>query len=204
MYKLKLTYFDIQGRGETARLAMHIGGIKFEDYRFSFETFEENIAATPLKQVPTLTVDGQQITQCNGINRFVGKMAGLYPEDNFQALLCDEILEALEDVMNKIVVTFGMEGDELKLAREALVAGPFALYLKWLQDRLEQQGGEYFVENRLTIADLKVFVWIQSLSSGHLDHVPTNLVNQVAPRLNEHCQRIKQIPEIADYYSSRL
>ena len=71
MYKLKLTYFDIPGRGEPARLAMHIGGIEFEDFRFPFDQFGEIKETTPLKQVPTLTVDGHQVTQSNGINRFV-------------------------------------------------------------------------------------------------------------------------------------
>src|SRR5260370_9022981 len=34
MSKLKLTYFDFDGgRGEPARLALHIGGIAFEDHR---------------------------------------------------------------------------------------------------------------------------------------------------------------------------
>ena len=32
MAKLKLTYFDFDGgRGEPARLALHIGGVTFED-----------------------------------------------------------------------------------------------------------------------------------------------------------------------------
>ena len=36
MAKLKLTYFDFDGgRGEPARLALHIGGIAFEDHRIS-------------------------------------------------------------------------------------------------------------------------------------------------------------------------
>jgi glutathione S-transferase len=36
MAKLKLTYFDFDGgRGEPARLALHIGGIAFEDQRIS-------------------------------------------------------------------------------------------------------------------------------------------------------------------------
>jgi len=202
MHTLKLTYFDFHGgRGEPARLAMHLGGIEFEDCRFTFDKFQEVRKTTPLNQVPTLFVDDQQITQSNGINRYVGKLAGLYPEDNLQALLCDEILEALEDVTNKLVATFGLQGDELKAARESLVTGTLTQYLKWTQERLEQQGGLYFIENRLTIADLKVFVWIRSLNSGHLDHIPTSLVEEVAPKLNQHCLRVSQIAEIADYYS---
>ena len=204
MYKLKLTYFDIDGgRAEPARLALHIGGIPFEDERFSFEQFAEIKKTTPLAQVPVLTVDGRQVTQCNAINRFVGKLAGLYPSDPLQALLCDEILEALEDVDNKIAPTFGLKGEAMKTAREALISGPFTRYLKWIQARLAAQGGEYFIENRLTIADLKVFGLIRWLNSGFLDHVPTTMVAELAPKLNQHCQRIAEIPAIAEYYAGR-
>ena len=204
MQTLKLTYFDFSGgRGEPARLALHIGGIEFEDYRFPINDFTAIRATTPLQQVPTLTVDGQQITQSNAINRYVGKLAGLYPEDNFQALLCDEIMDALEDVTQKLVNTFSMSGDEQKHVREALVEGPLSQYLKWIEARLIEQGGEYFIEQRLTIADLKVFVWVKSLNSGHLDHIPTTLVEHVAPKLLEHNKRLSDTPAILEYYSKR-
>ena len=92
MHKLKLTYFDFHGgRGEPARLAMHIGGITFEDIRFAFEDFQEVRKTTPLNAVPTLHVNDVQVTQSDAITRYVGKLAGLYPADEFQALLCDEI-----------------------------------------------------------------------------------------------------------------
>ncbi|MCJ8318827.1 MAG: glutathione S-transferase family protein [Colwellia sp.] len=203
MYKLTLTYFDFPGgRGEPARLAMTLAGIEFEDFRFPFADFNKIKEQTPLKQVPTLTVDGRQVTQNNAINRFVGKMAGLYPENDYQALLCDEIMDGIEAVTDKIVQTFGLSAEKQKLAREALVDGPLTQYLKWTQERLVEQGGEYFIESRMTIADLKVFVWIRSLNSGHLDHVPRTLVADIAPKLNEHMQRVAQTSAIAEYYSS--
>ena len=72
MPQLKLTYFDFHGgRGEPARLAMHIGGIAFEDHRFSFPEFAEVRKATPFGQVPTLHVDGTVVTQSDAITRYV-------------------------------------------------------------------------------------------------------------------------------------
>ena len=35
--------------------------------------------------------------------------------------------------------------------------------------------------DRLTIADLKVFVWIRHLRSGALDHIPADLPDRIAP-----------------------
>lgn len=202
MDQLKITYFDVDGgRAEPARLALHIGGIAFEDHRFAFSEFAEVRKATPLSQVPTLQVNDVQVTQSGAITRYVGKLSGLYPEDAFQALLCDEIMDGVEDASIKLGVTFGLTGDDLKNARNDLVESVFPKYLRWLQKQLESHGGEFFAASRLTIADLKVFVFIRGLNSGHLDHVPTNLVETVAPKLNEHMQRIAQIPVIAQHYS---
>ncbi len=204
MNKLKLTYFDFSGgRAEPARLALHIGGIPFEDHRFAPSDFAEVRKTTPLNQVPTLHVNDVQITQSDAITRYVGKLAGLYPEDDLQALLCDEVMGALEDINIKIGETFGLTGDELKTARDALANGALARYLRWLQDQLESHGGEFFADNRLTIADLKAFVILRWLSSGKLDHIPGDLVETVAPKLKEHMDRVARLPAIAQYYATR-
>lgn len=202
MSQLKLTYFDFHGgRAEPARLAMQIGGIAFEDVRFGFADFAEVRKSTPFGQVPTLQVDGVVVTQSDAITRYVGQLAGLYPTDPFQALLCDEVLAALEDATNKMTPTFGLTGDAMKEARTALVEGPIKTYLGWLQSQLKAHGGMYFADSRLTIADLKVFVYVRGLNSGRLDHVPTDLVEKVAPSLNAHAKRMGETPAIAQYYA---
>jgi len=198
MTQLKLTYFDFHGgRAEPARL----GGVAFEDYRFAYPEFAEVRKTTPFGQVPTLQVDGVQVTQCDAINRYVGKLAGLYPTNAYQALLCDEVMYVVEEASVKLGPTFRLTGDAQKEARLALVNGSMPVYLGWLQSQLLAHGGEYFADNRLTVADLKVFVDVRGLNSGRLDHVPTDLVERVAPALNLHLQRIAQTPAVAQYYA---
>jgi glutathione S-transferase len=202
MSQLQLTYFDFHGgRAEPARLALCIGGIAFDDKRFSFSEFAEVRKSTPFGQVPTLHVDGVLITQSDAITRYVGRLTGLYPTDAFQALLCDEVLSAVEDVTIKLTATFGLTGDALKEARTALAAGPLTTYLRWMQSQLQAHGGVYFADNRLTVADLKVFTHVRSLNSGNLDHVPTDLVETVAPLLNVHMRMVGATPAIAQYYA---
>ena len=204
MDKLKLTYFDFSGgRAEPARLALHIGGIPFDDNRFAFGDFAEVRKTTPLDQVPTLHVNDVQVTQSDAITRYAGKRAGLYPEDALQALFCDEVMGALEDINTKIVATFGMTGDALKHARETLAADVLPRYLRWLQNQLEAHGGEFFADHRLTVADLKVFVMLRWFSSGKLDHIPADLVEAVAPKLAAFVDRIAGTPAIAEYYKLR-
>jgi glutathione S-transferase len=202
MPQLKLTYFDFHGgRAEPARLALAIGGIAFEDYRFSFPEFAEVRKTTPFNQVPTLQVDGVQVTQCDAILRYVGKLAGLYPTDPMQALLCDEVMYVVEEAGVKLGPSFRMTGEAQKEARQALVNGSMSVYLAWMQSQLLAHGGEYFADKRLTVADLKVFVDVRGLNSGRLDHIPTDLVEKVAPLLNVHMQRISQLPAVVQYYA---
>jgi glutathione S-transferase len=202
MPQLKLSYFDFHGgRAEPVRLALAMGGVAFEDHRFAFPEFAEVRKTTPFGQVPVLHVDEVQVTQCDAILRYAGKLAGLYPTDPFQALLCDEVAYVVEEAGVKMGPSFRMSGDEQKQARLALVNGSMPVYLGWLQKQLQAQGGQYFADKRLTIADLKVFVDVRGLNSGRLDHVPTDLVEKVAPLLNAHMQRIAQIPAVTQYYA---
>lgn len=123
---------------------------------------------TRFNSVPVLEIDGAEVTQSNALSRYVGKMAGLYPADDLQALYCDEVLGALEDLSHYVVQTFGLQGEELRVARE-----------------------KYFADKRLTIADLKVFVQTRSLRSGNLDYVPSDIAERLAPGLVAHQARIE-------------
>ena len=202
MTTLKLTYFDFHGgRAEPVRLALHLGGIAFEDHRFPGAEFPVVRQNTPLGQVPVLEVDGVAVTQSDAMLRYAGKRAGLYPTDAYQALLCDEVVAAAEDVSIKVGNTFGLTGDALKVARLALVDGPLTKYLGWLSQQLQAHGGAYFADGRLTIADLKVFVLLRSLNSGQLDHVPNDLVERIAPTLNAHGQLVCDGAGVALYYA---
>ena len=204
MSNYKLTYFDIDGgRAEPIRIAFHAAGIDFEDNRISFADFGEMRRYTRFSSVPVLEMDGAAVTQSNAIARYVGKMAGLYPEDDLQSLYCDEAMGALEDLLHHTVRTFGLEGDELKRAREALVDGWLTVYLRGLDELLVRGGGAYFADHRLTVADLKAFVQTRSLSEGVLDHVPTDIVERTAPRLVEHKERIENDPRVVAYYNAR-
>ncbi len=204
MTSYKLTYFDMDGgRAEPIRIALHAAGIDFEDSRISFAEFQKMRQGIRFHCVPVLEIDGAAVTQSNALSRYVGKMAGLYPDDNLQALYCDEALGAIEDVSHCIVRTFGLEGEELRLARGRLVEGWLSVFLRGLDELLARGGGEYFADNRLTVADLKVLGLTRCLRSGSLEHVPADLVQGLAPDLVEHQERIERETRVAAYYATR-
>jgi glutathione S-transferase len=204
MSSYKLTYFDFNGgRGEPVRIAFHAAGVEFDDHRISFDEFMKCRNEMRFRCAPILQIDGADVTQSNSMLRYVGKMAGLYPDDDLQALYCDEAMGAVEDLLHQVVHTFGLEGDELKAAREKLVDGWLTTVIKGLGELLARGGGVYFADNRLTVADLKVYVQIRSLLAGTLDHVPVELVDKLAPALVEHEERVAHDPIVTAYYESR-
>ncbi len=204
MPNFKLTYFDFNGgRGEPIRIAFHAAGVDFEDHRISFEEFMKTRSDLRFTCAPVLAIDGVDVTQSNSMLRYVGKMAGLYPEDDLQALYCDEAMDAVEDLLHQVVHTFGLEGDELKAAREKLADGWITVFVKGLAEILDRAGGEYFADNRLTVADLKVYVQVRSLRAGTLDHVPSDLVDKLAPGLVQHEDRVANHPIVTAYYAAR-
>lgn len=205
MSSLKLTYFDFDGgRGEPIRLALVIGGIAFEDDRVTFADWAARKPHTPFGALPLLDVDGEIISQSNAITRYVGRLAGLYPQNPWQAALCDEVMDAVEDINGHIGASMSMSDPVAKkAAREAFAAGALTVHLKRFNAYLESRGGTYFADGRLTVADLKVYSLVSHLCSGILDHIPAELVKRIAPLLASHAERMEARPAIAAYYKDR-
>jgi len=203
MSKYKLTYFDFNGgRGEPVRIALHAAGIDFEDDRITFEDFMQKKSSYPLNAVPVLEIDGKPITQSSALARYAGILAGLYPVDITEALYCDEVMGTIEDLTNRIAMTMGLEGDVLKQAREGLSTDWIPVYFQGLESQLKRGGGEFFADDKLTVADLSVMVTAGWFTSGQLDHIPTDIVTKNAPMLAKHMQRIAKHPVVTGYYES--
>jgi glutathione S-transferase len=203
MSKYKLTYFDFDGgRGEPVRIALHAAGIKFEDVRWSFTEFGEHRQKLRFCAVPSLEIDGQSLTQSNAMSRYVGKLCNLYPKDPMQALYCDEVLEALEDLNHYVVQTFGLKDEELINARLQLMEGRLTVFIKGLSEVLKRGGGRYFAAHQLTIADLKMYGQLKLLISGNLDHIPADFVQGLAPELVVYFKQIEQEAIVVAYYNS--
>jgi len=205
MTTYRLTYFNlVGGRAEPIRIALHAAGISFDDRRITFPEFQGMQKELPFGCVPVLNIDDEPVTQSNALARYVGKLAGLYPEDARQALYCDETMDAVEDMNHYLGPTFGLQGDALKTAREQVVERRLSVFLPGLARLLARGGGRYFADGRLTVADLKVFVQTRWFRSGQLDHIPADLIDTLAPALVEHQALVERDPVVTGYYASRM
>ena len=156
MPDLKLHYFDFNGgRGEVARLAMWLGRIEFDDQRIPLTDWPAQRDAMPFKALPVLEVDGELISQSNAINRYIGKLSGLYPDDRLEALRCDEVMDAVEDVVTQVVLTFVIE-----YAGQPIIPGLWARLSTWcVGDTLVAHhmafDRSWIVKNGLSVAALE-------------------------------------------------
>ena len=96
-----LEYFNLGARGQYIRNAYKYGGIEFVDKRYEFGEWPEIKPATPLGQLPVLTMEGDDMTytQSLAMLRFVGGRTGLYPQvGTKEQLIVEDILETCNEV----------------------------------------------------------------------------------------------------------
>jgi glutathione S-transferase len=195
---LRLIYFDFPfWRAEAARIALHLGGVPFEDVRPSHAEFlaMKRSGELPYGQLPVLDVDGTRIAQSLAILRFCGKKSGLYPEDDVQAAQVDELLDCACQITALLNASMrSKDAEEKAVLRAKLASGSLPRWLGFLENRLDGEG-EFFVGQRLSIADLVIWRLVGWLTSGVLDGIPRDLLAP-HPRLAAQNETIDQIPAV--------
>ena len=183
---LRLHYFPFPGRAGAIRDALRIGGIAFEDVHVPPDRFGALKASgeLPFGSLPVLDVEtpGGRIraAQSNGILRFVGRRAGLYPTDDMRALKVDEALDLGEDLYHLLTPSMVEENAERRMAmRKVLAEETLPRWIGFLEHLLVANGRTGFVAgNELTVADLKLHWIADKLTNGTLDGIPTTVLDR--------------------------
>ena len=198
--KIKLTYFNFPfWRAEASRIALHLADIPFEDIRPTRDEFREMKASgdLPYGQLPILEVEGRIIAQSVAIARFCGKQAGLYPiNDDVDGARVDELMDTATQITELLRPSMRVSDAQEKMAlRTELVKNDFPKWLGFLDKRLDNNGSDYFVTEKMTIADLVIWRLCGWLVDGVLDGVPTTILDEHT-LLKAHYERMDSIPEI--------
>jgi len=177
MSKPKLTYFDISAsRGEECRLALHAGGVDFEDNRIKFDAWPALKPSTPFGSLPLFEVEGHApLAQTNAILVLIGRKHGLHPKDDFEAARHESMMAHIEDLRTVVGATMRIADDvEKKKVREGLAA---TVIPTWAANAEKQIGdaGPFFGGANLNVVDIKIFVTLRWFISGALDHIPTTI-----------------------------
>jgi glutathione S-transferase len=203
MPKLTLVYFDVKGSAEPIRLALRLGGVPFEDRRILPDEFMDIKPGLPFGQLPILEVDGEVLPQSAAILRFVGRLTGHYPTSPLLAARCDAVMDGMVDIQQAIRPCIYEQSPARRYKMlDELREATLPLWLGHFEKLLNEAGGQYFVDGRLTIADLAVFGRVDFLKQGVLNGVPSSILDQF-PLLNDHHDRIRSLPDVASSYTSQ-
>ena len=208
--ELQFIYVDTPfWRAEVGRIALFMGGVKFDDVRIKREDFLNakesgklnDGTVLPFHQIPCLVVDGVSIAQTGAIARFCGKLGGLYPTDDLvKAANIDQFIDFMTD-LNVMVSNTGNENDENKKikARQELAAGPLRRKLAMLE-RCMSENSSWIVPSDVSIADIAIWRVLGWLTSGIIDGLPTNILSDF-PRTTQLCLAVDKHPKIQDWVS---
>lgn len=200
MTTLKLIYFDFPGgRGEDCRLALHLADQPFEDVRIKFPSWAEHKPGTPFGALPVLEVEGKgRLAQSNAILTYIGRRWDLHPSDPWRAAQHEAIMAAVEDARGKVGDTLQLDADAKKQRREELSTGYLADWGRRIEALLGD--GPLLEGNRISVADLKLFVFVQWFASGALDHLPKDQFAS-CPKLERLTAAVKSHPRVAQWYA---
>jgi len=207
--KLKIYYSSTPfWRAEVMRVSLFMGNIPFEDVRISKEEFREVILtgklrsgmAVPFHQLPVLEIDGKIIGQTGGIARLCGKLSNLYPKDNILAAQVDQIIDTATDITNLISPTVGEKNEKIKInMRKKLAHKLLPRWLNYLEQILnENKDTIWFVDNRISIADIAIWRLLGWMKSGILEGIPSDITESYIKLNNIHTE-VHKHPKVQEW-----
>ena len=194
-------------RAEVLRVSLFISNTPFEDVRITREEFINMIKTgylpngkkVPFHQLPVIEVDGEIIGQTGAIARYCGKISNLYSNNNTNAAKIDQIIDAATDITNLVSPTI-REKDEQKKIEDRLLLKNKLLprWFKYLDNILSESTSDWFVENKMTIADIAVWRLLGWLISGIIDGIPTTIVDNY-PKLKNIHTNVHHHPKVQEW-----
>lgn len=178
-------------------LLLAYGGIKYEDERIA-PVWEDPApwgarkAETPYGQLPVLTWDGTVICQSMACARFIAKEIGVAGRTNLERAQVDEIIDVIQDLLNKGATLFIATDDE-GLKQHFAVTIPTAF--GQLEKRLESRGGQFMAGNSFSFADLHLF--------GYAAELPDKSILDAFPKIKNLTERVGKLPNIKAWVESR-
>ena len=195
----ELLYFNGAGRAETIRISLHAAGINFTDTRFTGKDWPAIKPTTPLGGVPVLKVDGDSHCQSVSLARYAGKLGGFYPTDPLQALIVDEAIETLNELM--AVAPKHSDPEELLKLRKDFQAGTMTKYVDFLEGLIQKNGGVGFASTP-SIADLTLWGTVKMIRTGDWTGIDATFFESYAG-IVATVESIAKDDKVVAYYASR-
>lgn len=133
-----------------------------------------------------LEAGGFQIRQATGILRYCGKLTKQYPDDPYEALLCDEIIYHIRDFKRRLSAT---------IHKTTLLNN--LIYV--VEGKIKETSGKYAVGDRISTADMEILSLLQWAYDGKVLGCPPNAFEDCqeimkCKRNLQSCEQYKDLP----------
>jgi len=199
--KPRLGYWDIRGLAAPLRYLLAYAGEDFEDERYAVGPPPEysrdkwfSVKFTlglAFPNLPYYMDDKVKLTETNAIFRYLARKYNLYGDDDIAKANCDQILEITMDFRNGFVrLCYGSGFEENKAGYIEGAKKKLETFEAFLGDK------PFFAGDKVTACDFHMYEMLdahQTFSSSILDG---------CPKLQQFCQRIRDLPAIKAYLAS--
>lgn len=175
--------------------------MEYEDDRMPREQWPTVKPTTPYGSLPTFFVDDQEFAQSIAMLRYVGKLGGMYPKDDVDAMFVDEVIDTLGDFSSGMFAGRGESPEKVKAAREKFIAESVPRYWNVLNERVKKYNadGPYVLGSQISIADVCIACSFNGIKQGIMDHIPTDTLDG-ADRLLTIYKAVMEIPKVVEWY----
>jgi glutathione S-transferase len=200
-----LGYWDIRGLVEPARMLLEYGGIDYEDRKMNMTKqnwweYKPSLGYD-FPNLPFYQDNEVKITQSKAIIRHLGRKLDLYGSTLKGKADIDMLLDIIADYTAMITglcyspdFSDSLKADWVAGCGKFAGSGPLAGRLQALQNKLG--GNDWFVENKLTIADFSLWEYLDAcrlLFAGCLDSFAG---------LQSFMDRFEQVKGVREYLTS--
>ncbi|EFP83149.2 glutathione Stransferase [Puccinia graminis f. sp. tritici] len=180
-------------------MAFHYADIPFIDERLSSEEFAKIKETLPFGQVPILTVDEKLvIPHETAILKYVGRLAGLYPDDLQEVVKVDAAMCIVDDLSAAVVACWAPEHPGKEMVTKIWIEERIPKLFGYIDRYLANAGTTFSAGNSLTVADLRLYWAITYFKSGRLQKLPIDLIDNY-PSIIQLYQAIQSHERLASF-----
>jgi len=202
----RLVYFAVPGRAEASRIALEFSGLDWEDVEVNGDQYYEmkNRGELPWGLLPVLITDKGTIAESSAILRYAGKIAGLVPEDPYEAAKVDEFIDGMGPIARAMDTTFGIDdaNERIRLRKKLFEPnGAATKALKLYDEKIGQSKSGWAADTKeMSIADLKLFTELFAFFSGNYDGIEKSMVLPYSNLLKYH-GKVSNESRIKEHYN---
>ena len=221
MPSYKLTYFDIRGLAENARIIFAAAKVPYEDARLSFSfgvpgdfstikrpEFDDmkakGLLDVSLGKVPLLEVDGAQIGQSKAIERFLATQFGMMGSTPVEAGQVDQLCETVRDIKDAFQKVRNIKDEaEKKTAMDKWFAEDLPNWISLAEKSLPAGSGPFLVAGKISLADI-LFYTLLLAPKGFFDNTEgAKAAFQSTPKMKAAMEAADALPQLKEYFASR-